>query len=569
MEKTWLLKEEEVSSSESKIHPVVQKLLRRRGLTTPKSQEDFFYFDYDSQNIDPFLFSDMEKAVERIVRAKESGEKVVVFGDYDADGVTASVLLVETLRNLGFSGVLNYIPERQTEGYGMNEKALEYLKSEGASLVVTVDCGITNVSEVEKARELGMDVIITDHHHAPKVLPRALALINPQIEGCSYPSKNLAGVGVAFKLAEALYQKIAPEKVEQLKWSLDLVAIGTIADCVPLLGENRVLTRYGLIVLSKTKRVGLREMFAVGRMAISEDNLPSAHQVAFMIAPRINAAGRMDHANVAYNLLLEKNPVKARDLALQVEDQNQERQKVTGEIVREIRVIAENSFREKKFIFVSNPHWSLGLVGLVAGRIADEFKRPTVVLQKKEGEYAGSLRSDGKFNLVEALEECRDLLIRFGGHSQAAGLRVSEEKAEAFYQKFEEIVNREVEAGNRQVVIEIDEKINADEIDWDLVNGITQMEPFGEGNSAPVFLSEGMLLEEVRVVGNGSKHLKLSLRGHSKSPKIFEAIGFSMGDNFPNLAKNDKLDIVFNLEEDEWNGNKKIQLRIIDFKKHG
>ncbi|MFA6160337.1 MAG: single-stranded-DNA-specific exonuclease RecJ [Parcubacteria group bacterium] len=551
-----------------KYGPIILQLLKNRGLEAPEEIEKYFNFDYEKDLSDPFKITNMKKAVERISKAIENQESVAIFGDYDADGVSSSAVLFETLTNLGLQNISCYIPDRQLEGYGMNQKAVEYLSEKKITLIITVDCGITNITEVEKAKEVGIDVIITDHHHAPEILPKAYALINPNIVNSGFPFKSLAGVGVAFKLAQALCQKQAPEKSEQLKWALDLVALGTIADCVPLLGENRVLAKYGLIVLSKTKRVGFLEMFKVGRIDISENNIPDAHKVAFQVAPRINAAGRMDHANVAYNLLIEKNPVLARDMALEVESNNQKRQKITAEIFREIQVLATNSFKDKKFIFAESPHWPVGILGLVAGKIADEFQKPTIVLQRQETEFVGSLRSIPEINIIETLGKCSELLTRFGGHSQAAGVTVKPENIEKFYEKMSQLIEEELAGKEIVPVLDVDCEITLDDINWEFVAELKKMEPFGIGNEVPVFLAKNVIISDLKIVGNGSKHWKLSLMSTSGSPKIFDAIGFSLATKFPDLKKDDKIEMVFNIQEDEWSGNKKIQLNLIDLKIH-
>jgi single-stranded-DNA-specific exonuclease len=567
--KNWKVKDKQDIKQEEwmkKYHPLILSMLRERRITAKEEIENFFDFDYEKNILNPFGLADMDKAVERITLAKDKQEKIAIFGDYDADGVTATVLIFETLKDLGFRNLTYYIPDRQLEGYGMNSEAVNFLKKEGVSLIITVDCGSTNFSEAAEAKRLGIDVIITDHHHVPERRPEALALINSERSDSKYKSKKLAGVGVAFKLAQALYQKISPQKVEQLKWALDLVAVGTVADCVPLLGENRILVKFGLVVLSKTRRSGLQEMFKVGRISISENEKPDTHKVAFQIAPRINAAGRMDHASVSFNLIMEKDPVKARLLALEVESRNQERQKLTTEIVREIRILAENSFKNRKFIFAQSPHWPVGILGLIAGRIADEFQKPTIILQDQGLEMVGSLRSIPEVDIVEALEECSELLIKFGGHAQAAGITVSKNKADEFLEKMSRIVEEKLKNIELEAVLEIDAEIKPENIDWDFIGELKKMEPFGQGNVQPVFFMKSMVIEDLRMVGNGSKHLKLSLRGKAGSPKIFDAIGFSMGEKFPNLKAGDTIDIVFNLEEDEWNGNKKIQLKLIDLK---
>ena len=568
IQKTWKIKNrpEEAIAGSGNLHPVVLRILANRGVVSEEEVKKFFSSSYEADVFDPFLFSDMEKAMIRVKEAKEKKETVAIFGDYDADGVTASAVMREALEGIGFENIVTYIPDRQAEGYGMNGQALEYLKEKGVSLVITVDCGIANIQEVERARELGMDIIITDHHHVPKELPKAVAVINPHREGCGYPFADLAGVGVAFKFAQALFLRFEKNKIEQLKWLLDLVAIGTVADCVPLVGENRVLAKYGLIVLSKTRRVGLSEMFKVGRIMIDEKNIPDTQKIGFQVAPRINAAGRMDHANAAYKLMIEKDRVLARDLALEVEDKNKSRQKVTAEIVREVRILAENSFKGKKLIFASSEHWQMGILGLIAGRIADEFAKPTAVFQKQDKIYAGSFRSIEQVNIISALEQCSDLLIRFGGHPQAAGVQVAEENMEKFYEKLSGLIEKELEGKDVSPSIEIDAEISAEDADWNLVEDIKKLQPFGEGNEEPVFLMKNLIIEDMKVVGNGSKHLKLSLRSQT-SPKIFEAIGFGLGDNLHGLEKGQAVDIVFNLQEDEWNGNKKMQLNLIDIRR--
>lgn len=562
----WKIKNQNINhgGESGKFPAVILKLLENRGLAEKSAVESFFDFDYDKNVGDPLAAAGMEAAVARIKEALAKDEKVAIFGDYDADGVTATALLFETLKAIGFKNVIYYIPDRQLEGYGMNEGAILHLKEQGASLIITVDCGITNIAEVEKAREAGMGVIITDHHHVPRILPEALAIINPHLPNSGFIFKDLAGVGVAFKLAQALYKTMKPELIDQLKWSLDLVAIGTIADCVALLGENRVLVKYGLIVLSKTRKVGLQEMYKVGRIEIADDKIPDSQKVAFQIAPRINAAGRMDHASASYKLLIETDRVLARDMALEVEAKNQERQKVTAEIVREVKIIADNSFKDKKIVIAENPHWPVGILGLIAGKIAEEYKKPTVVMRREDDVYIGSLRSIPQVNLMEILESC-SCLSRFGGHAQAAGLRIAKKDIDIFYREFEKLVAEKLEGVEIVEALEIDCEIGEDEINWETMSMIEKMAPFGMGNQEPVFMAKNFLVADTKTVGNGSKHLKMMLKA-GNSPKIFDSIAFGLGEKFAHIKKDDQIDIVFNLRTDEWNGNKKMQFRIIDMK---
>lgn len=564
--KKWKIKKIAESPDESlteKFNPIILNLLAVRGIYKPEEIEKYFNTDYGALS-DPFAITGMEKITGRIMEAKKKKEKIAVYGDYDADGVTAAGILFETLKNLGFPDVVCYIPDRQQEGYGMNENALDYLSKKNVKLIITVDCGITNCEEALAAGKMGIDVIITDHHHLARNIPSALAIIDPHLPDSGFSGSNLSGVGVAFKLAQALFEKINPEKKEQLKWMLDLVAIGTIADCVPLTGENRTLVKYGLIVISKTRRVGLLEIFRVGRVEISENNIPDAHKVAFQIAPRINAAGRMDHASIAFNLLMENDPVSARQMALELESKNQERQKITAEIVREVKILAENAFKNKKLIFAVNPHWPVGVLGLVAGKITEEFRKPTAVLQEQEGLFTGSFRSIPEINIIEIIKQCSDLLIKFGGHSQAAGVSVSKENFSKFYDKISAEIEKRFEGKEIIPTIDVDCEIAAGDINPSFMADIKRMEPFGIGNPEPVFICRNMSVSDIRIVGNGSKHLKLALKNEKGGPKIFDAIGFSLAEKFPNLKINDKIDIVFNLCEDEWNGNKKMQLKLID-----
>jgi len=563
----WKIKEEiEIDKTDlPKIHPVILNILFKRGIDSQEEINNFFDVSYDKGLFDPFLFSDMEKAVERIGRAKENKELVAIFGDYDADGVTSSAIIKETLDNLGIESVV-YIPDRKLEGYGMNFSAIEEFKKQNVKLIITVDCGITNYEEIEKANEYGIDIIITDHHHVPSVVPKAYAIINPHQESSGYPFKNLAGVGVAFKFVQAIYQKFFPEKMEQLKWMIDLVSIGTVADCVPLTSENRTIVKFGLIVLSKTRRPGLLELFQVARMEVNENNVPDTHKISFQIAPRINAAGRMDHANTAFNLLRETDRPKARDLALELEGNNQARQKETGRIVEEIRILSNNMFRDKKFIFAVSPHFPTGIVGLSAGRIADEFNKPTAVLNKGEEESTGSFRSIPQINIIETIEKCSDLLIKFGGHSQAAGITVRNENLNKFFEKINGIIEEELKDKDITQVLEIDAEIFPKDLDFELAEGLKQLEPFGEGNQEPIFLMKNLEVNELKKVGNGEKHLKLFLKATDGTPKIFEAIGFNMTNGFSHLKVGDKANFVFTICEDNWNGNKKIQLKLIDLK---
>jgi single-stranded-DNA-specific exonuclease len=559
----WKLKKSEKENNVgAKIHPVIRQLLFQRGIRSEDAMESFLAPQYERDLHDPFLFSAMKKVTERIRKALKDKEKVVIFGDYDADGVTSTVILKETLDRIGINPEV-YIPDKRIEGYGLNQNAIDEFQKKNISLILTVDCGIANAEEIKYAQDLGIEVIVIDHHHIPEKLPEALAIINPHLHGCGYPFEDLAGVGVTFKVVQAIYAEFIPNDVEQSKWLLDLVAVGTVADCVSLTGENRALVEFGLVVMSKTKRIGLEELFRVGRIEIDDRHFPRAEQISFQIAPRINAAGRMDHANIAYNLLVEQNRVKARGLALELEGKNQERQKSTARVVEEVRMLAGDKFKDKKLIFAESEHFPIGIVGLAAGKIADEFYKPTVILQKESEISRGSLRSIPELNIIEALEECSQYLARFGGHHQAAGISVKNSQLESFYQQLDKVIEIKLAGKELAPFTQIEMELKAQDIDMEMAEVIAKLEPFGSGNPEPVFLMKNLVIHELKTVGSEGKHLKLFLRSNDGSPKIFEAIGFRLAKIHP-LKNGDLIDVIFTVSLDSWNGNRKIQLKMID-----
>lgn len=554
-----------------KLNPLVAQILFSRGLKSEKELQQFIVPDYQADCLDPFLFKGMERLIERIKDARDRKEKVVIFGDYDADGITSSAILKEAFDDLGIDSTV-YIPDKRTEGYGLNLLAIDMFKISGVKLIITVDCGITSIAEVEKAREYGIDIIITDHHHVPEEVPNAFVIINPHQNGSGYPFEDLAGVGVAFKVVQGIYQRLLPEKIGQTKWMLDLVAIGTIADCVPLIGENRLFVKYGLVVLSKTRRIGLRELFTVGRIVIDESAIPDTKKVSFYVAPRINAAGRINHANLAYNLIIENDIVLARDLALELEGNNTERQKITAEVVDEIRGLAEKEYKDKKLIFAVGEHFPIGVVGLVAGKIAQQFNKPTAVFQKGIEISKGSFRSIGQLNIIEAIGECGQFLLKFGGHSQAAGVSVRNDQLENFQNALNAVIEKKLEGVELEAEIYIDNKIVAGEITLDLIEDIEKMKPFGIGNEEPIFLIKNLTVNERRFLGSDKKHLKFFLSDSEKDAlrsgglKVFEAISFGGAEKFAAFKENDRIDLLCNIQKDDWNGNRKIQLNVVDMR---
>ncbi len=547
------------------IHPIVLRILFQRGLTNKKDIKSFLFPNYEKDLMSPFLFRDMSKVINRLKKAKKSKEKVLIFGDYDADGITSSLVLKTAFEKIGLD-VFVYIPHKEKEGYGLSFKILKKFFDKGIKLVFTVDCGISNVEEIKKAKKIGMDIIITDHHHIPPKIPDALAIINPKINKSGYPFKDLAGVGVAFKLAQAIYEVFLPKNERQhIKWLLDLVAIGTVADMVPLVDENRVIVKFGLLVVSKTKRVGLQEMFKTGNILIDENNVPTTQKISFQIAPRINSASRMSHAEKALFLLDENDRVRARLLALELENQNTKRQKETRRISLEAEKIAKKEFANNPFIFIIREYFPSGILGLVAGRLSNKFNKPTAILKKGDVISKGSFRSIPKINIIEMIERCGELLEAYGGHSQAAGITIRNKNIKRFFDKMQYLIKKELKEKDIVSEIGVDAELSIEDIDLNLADSLIKMEPFGQGNEEPVFLLKNLKIQNIKWVGNGEKHLKLFLQGKNNS-KTLEAIGFNLLDKFSKLKKGDKVDIIFNLFKNMWNGYQRVQLKIIDIK---
>lgn len=545
----------------------LERLLFVRGIKTEEEKKHFLSPDYERDLHDPFLFRDMEKVVKRIGQAKATGETVGVFGDFDADGVTSSVIICEALKALHIP-TLPYLPDKIKEGHGFSKQAVEYFSEKGVKLVLTLDCGMMNHAEIREAKKRGIDTIVIDHHHVPPVLPEAWAIVNPKLPEETYPFRELCGAGTSFKVAWALYERFLPEEKDQLKWLLDVVATGTVADVMPLVGENRVLVKYGLIVFEKTRRVGFQEMLVVGEIARRSGGgtFPDSRTLGFQIAPRINAASRMAHPLLAHNLLMESDRVKARGLALELEAYNLARQKVSQATTEKIREVAKREFADKKFIFAVDPHYPIGVIGLVAGKIAEEFGKPTCILEKGVTESRGSFRSIPGFNIIETLEECSKLVKKFGGHEQAAGMTIGNEKLDLFYEKFNALVEKKLTGKKTEPELLIDLVLKPEEITLEAVQSLTELEPFGEGNHEPVFVLEDMTVLEARTVGKDGQHWKLKLKNGGQ-PKIFDAVGWSLVETIPALKSGDRIDIACELSVNTWNGGTTVQLKLLDIRK--
>lgn len=538
------------------LHPVMRQVLYNRGMTKASHIQAFLegrYLDKD----DPFLLKDMDKATGRIQQAIRDGETIIVYGDFDADGVTACVLLVEALRGLGLSRqqVQPYIPDRVDEGYGLNKEALTKLKGAGAGLVISVDCGIRSVREVEHANEIGLDMIITDHHSLGPELPPAVAVINPKRPDSTYPEKMLAGVGIAFKVAQAL-RAAMPERVNFAEEDLlDLVALGTVADLAPLLGENRRLVIRGLEALNEGKRPGIAGLAKVAKLQVG--NL-TAESIGFGLGPRLNAAGRLAHAYKAAKLLAASDEQSALQMAEELNQLNSQRQKLTADLSRQAEELIDP---DTPLLFASAANFLPGVVGLVASRLAESYYRPAIVVEQGPEESRGSCRSIPEFHITEALDQVADLLVRHGGHAQAAGFTIKNENIPAFRERMTEIAAAELDGRELLPTITADAEISLGHVDWALHNVLGQLEPTGYANATPIFMSRRVQVNSHRAVGHDGGHLQIWVGdGRTK----FQCIAFRKGEWANSMPE--QIDMVYTIGVNEWNGMRNLQLVVQDLR---
>ncbi len=531
---------------------LITQLLYNRGLADP-SQFELFINDDERLVGNPLLLPGIHQAVNRIYQALLSGENIAVYGDFDVDGVTATAILVQGLTALGGKAI-PYIPHRLTEGYGVKIAALENLHRQGVSLVITVDCGITAVAEVKKAKKLGLHIIVSDHHTPLPELPQAVAIVSPRLPGSAYPFAELTGAGVAFKLLQALLRGIGKEKL--LEELLDLVALGTIADLAPLLGENRYLVKQGLKLINKTARPGISEMLA--QAGISPGNIDS-ECVSWMLAPRLNAAGRLAHAMASYKLLTTESPQEARGLAVWLEEKNAERQELTAKVVARAReqVLAKGI---SPLLIASDKDYPAGIAGLVASKRSEEFYRPSVVIRTGEQTSSGSCRSIPEFNIVLALQQCSKLLSNFGGHSQAAGFTLPTGNLPQLQQMLSDIASSQLKGVDLRPRLDIDADVTLNELTGDAFRIMQKLAPFGRGNPQPVFLSRRIEVMDCRTMGNSGEHLRLRLKQNGAQ---WDGVAFRSGEYLREISS--PLDIVYNLEVDRWRGQEKLRLNVLDF----
>jgi single-stranded-DNA-specific exonuclease len=533
-------------------------ILASRGLKNEKEIEAFLHPKYEDL-MDPDSFTGMKEAVEIVARAKEENWKVTVYGDYDVDGVTSTALMHDVLKKIGIKEVETYIPHREAEGYGLNKEALTEIFSGGTKLLVSVDCGIGSGDLIAEFKGDERHFLVVDHHEIDaKKLPKDIAIIHPELTKKGVTPQKLSAAGIGFYLALAL-QKHFPEKFlpGQEKWLLDLVSLSTIADVMPLAGQNRILAKYGLKVLEKTKRIGLKELYKVASIDPSDI---SAYSVGFLIAPRLNAAGRLEHAKVALDLLLTNDPKEAVRLAGELNRFNVERQKLCERILTEAIAEIEGSDKKEHEIFLlSNKNWPRGVVGIIAGRLAESYARPVIVFEHDQEGHHGSARSVGDFDITAALSECEGCLERFGGHAKAAGLSVSDEKFVVFSDKILEITRKRIKKSDLVKEIKIDTEITEKEITDEAVDYISQMEPFGYGNTTPVLAVKKASVASVKMVGADQNHLKFQLKDSGLS-----GIFFNQSEK---LDEKKQYDIAFNLKYNVWNNRKTIDLRVVDIRK--
>jgi single-stranded-DNA-specific exonuclease len=541
---------------------ILKQILFNRGLANYEEARAFLRA-IPSFDTNPFQLTGMEATVDRIIYAIQNGEPIAVYGDYDVDGVTATALLVDALISVG-ANVRHYIPNRFDEGYGLNIDALDTLKAEGVKLVITVDCGIRSPAEALHASEIGLDLIISDHHHPDgENLPEAFAVVNPKQHGDIYPDKYLAGVGIAYKIAEALLQKLNGGPVNgNLSDLLDLVALGTVADLAPLIGENRSLVRKGLRQIGRTKRQGLHSLAGVSKMQIGK---VTATNIGFMLGPRLNASGRLESALASFELLTTTDFMRAGQLAQQLDVQNFQRQSLTKTTQERAQEIALSDDPDTFLLFAADESFNPGVVGLAASRLTELYYRPAIVAARGAEETRGSCRSIPEFHITDALDECKELLVRHGGHAAAAGFTVRNENLPEFVAKLKQIAERQLKDKDLRHTLSADMEVTLLQLSMEVLDHLEYLEPTGYGNPSAVFVSRDVKIKSFRPVGSEGKHLKVTL--DDECGGFMDCIGFRMGPMHTTLQP--RVDVLYNIELNEYNGRRSLQLNLKDIKPAG
>lgn len=560
MNKKWEIykaDEQKIKKIEEKgINRLLATILANRGIIN-EEQIRVFLKPTRQDFYNPYLMPDMESAVERIIEAIEKKQKVIIYGDYDVDGITSVTVLKSYLEERGLK-IDYYIPNRLEEGYGLNKPAIEKIANQNYNLMITVDCGISAVEEVRYAKELGLEVIVTDHHETGEEIPDAIAVVDAKRKDNQYPCRNLAGVGVVFKLIQAISKRLNIDEKEHLKY-LDIVCIGTISDIVPLVDENRVIVKLGLKLLQQTKNIGLRTI-----LMLSGYNKIDSSTISFGVAPRINACGRMGHQEEALKLFLSKNPDEVNQLAQSLNEYNKQRQEKEKKIFLEaVEKIKQNDLEKNSIMIIDGEDWHHGVIGIVSSKITEMYFKPSILLCFEGEEGKGSGRSIPGFDLHDALQKCSKNLCKFGGHSMAVGLTVKREQYEDLKQQVEEIA-KEQNIDKIMPILKIDAQIDINEINKEIVESLKEMEPFGEENKTPLFVFKNLKIDSIRALSEG-KHIKLTLKKDANN--IISAIGFNMGQVVEDYYIGDKVDIVGTLEINTFNGEDSLQIVVKDIMK--
>lgn len=545
-------------TSSIKCPDLIAEMLVRKGLTNKEEIDKFF--NPDLNNVyDPFIFDDMDKAVNRVIQAIEQKEQITIYGDYDVDGTTSTALLFLGLKKAN-AEVNYYIPHRMIDGYGLSLSGIDLIIEEGTKLIISVDCGINAIEEIDKINDLGIDIIITDHHNPKDILPQALAIINPKVAECKYPFKDLAGVGVAYKLLMGVYQKLEMDTKEFIDKYVDLVALGTIADIVPLADENRIFASIGLERLLKKQNIGLNALINIAGLANKELN---SADIVFGIAPRINAAGRMGSAMRAVELMVALDSAKSDELAEIIEWENSLRQQIDQKTFQEACEIIEKKYKnidETGCIVVSSDDWHPGVIGIVASKLVEKYYRPTIMITFRDGIGSGSGRSIDGFDLFEALSSVEEYLETFGGHKYAAGLSILVEYVDTFENRLNKYVLQHLVKEQLIPPLKVENKLELYEINDHLLQWLNKFSPFGPGNMRPTFYTENVMI--VGFPYNvGKNHLKLKVM---KDGCNLDLIGFNLGDFLPFLKKGDQIKIAYSLEFNTWQGRTTIQGKLKD-----
>ncbi len=534
------------------VNPLIARLLGNRGISEPSQVETFLAADSRLES-DPFLLPDIQQAVNRTYRALYTGEEIAIYGDFDADGITATALLVQGLSALG-GKVTPYIPHRYHEGYGLQVAAMEKLRKHGISLIITVDTGITAIAEIQKARSMGIDIIVTDHHLPLSSLPPALAVVDHKRSDSKCQSFELAGVGVAFKFLQALLKGSGREDL--INSLLDLVALGTVTDMVPLTGDNRYWVKRGLELLNNTMRPGLQEMM---RAASLKPGTLDTESISWILGPRLNAAGRVDDASTSYKLLVTQDPEEAASLVSDLEEKNAKRQRLTTELLERAREKIIAAGPDSPLLMTGDEEYPAGVMGLVAGRLSEEFYRPVILLKIGTDTCRGSGRSIPEFDLMAALASCRSLLSNFGGHTKAAGFTVPTSNLHQLQEQLLSLAEARLAGLDLRPHIDIDAEVPFSDLTGETIKQIQGLAPFGAGNPIPAFVSRHVEVADLRHIGSRSDHLALKLK---QDGIVWDAIGFRLGSRTQETTG--LLDIAYNLDIDRWNGAERLRLKLLD-----